>query len=639
MAGKQKQSDSVLGIAVLGLLLAAIFAVYFLLVGAHRNFPEGEFIPIDGNWEYTFRDDVQNVRGPNGGDGTVWKEFTLKPGDRFPGSSVNIGRIWIYRRVRLPEHFLKHSPGLILGRIQFCDEVYVNGVLVGKTGSLDLIHQKGRSGWNSYRHYEIPPQILKDGENEIALRIGYSIYSPVIMDPIGFATAEALDSSRIFWNFILDYMFLAFSFAFYVIGLTFFIPYWKRRKEVVFLYYSLLCFFYGTYLGMFYASHVFGAGQESYRLFYTLPPWCAWCFFNLIAEMFKIPKRGFRLFFGILLSASVVINLALPSKFLLLASMFTHTSGLAIFVLCLSLSIGAARRNVPNAIYAAFGISLLVLSSVFDNFAYYFIPSTVYTFPITTIYIISIIGVWFSVRVIHTMNEIEDLNVNLEIRVEERTEELRIEKVKTDDLIRNILPDEIVEELKRSGKIEPRRFERATMMFADIVGFTAISEHTDPALIVGWLDGIFRKFDDIAERYKLEKLKTIGDCYMTVCGVPVEREEHALFTVRAAFEMLEIVQNFQPFSEWENEKPFFRIRIGIHSGAVVAGVIGTKKYSYDIWGDNVNIASRLESAGQPGRINISADAAELIKAHYKCVPRGLIEIRNRAPVEMFWVEK
>jgi class 3 adenylate cyclase len=217
--------------------------------------------------------------------------------------------------------------------------------------------------------------------------------------------------------------------------------------------------------------------------------------------------------------------------------------------------------------------------------------------------------------------------------------QLAREKEKSDGLLHNIFPEDVVRELKEKGSIEARRYEEATILFADIVGFTAVAEHIDPSLLVSWLHDIFSKYDTIAGRYGLEKLKTIGDCYMTVCGVPVTNSEHALQTVRAAFEMLDEVRKYQPEGIESPEESFFKMRIGIHSGPVVAGVIGDKKYSYDVWGDNVNIASRLEAAGSPMRINVSKQTADLIKDHYKCTSRGLVEVRNRAALEMFWVDK
>jgi len=176
------------------------------------------------------------------------------------------------------------------------------------------------------------------------------------------------------------------------------------------------------------------------------------------------------------------------------------------------------------------------------------------------------------------------------------------------------------------------------VLFADIVGFTTVAEGMDPAMLVNWLDNIFSKFDSIAEKYDLEKLKTIGDCYMTVCGVPQPVADHAVMTVRAAIKMLEVIKNFRPIDDWDAAKPFFKMRIGIHSGTVVAGIIGHKKFSYDVWGDNVNIAARLEGAGEPGRINVSKETAKLIEKHFHCVSRGLVEVRNRGQIEMFWVE-
>jgi class 3 adenylate cyclase len=213
------------------------------------------------------------------------------------------------------------------------------------------------------------------------------------------------------------------------------------------------------------------------------------------------------------------------------------------------------------------------------------------------------------------------------------------EREKSDALLHNTLPHVIVQELKEHGRVEARRHPHVTVLFADIAGFTSIAEYADPGILVKWLDEVFVKFDDIAEKYGLEKLKTIGDCYMTVAGAPKHDDSHALNTVHAAFEMIEAVKKFKPHDDAEVSAPFFQMRIGVHSGVVVAGVIGKTKFAYDIWGDTVNIAARLESASEANRINASADTARLIDDCFKCTSRGLIEVKNRAPVEMFWIDK
>lgn len=225
------------------------------------------------------------------------------------------------------------------------------------------------------------------------------------------------------------------------------------------------------------------------------------------------------------------------------------------------------------------------------------------------------------------------LNQNkiLEEKVLERTEQLQSEKKKSDDLLLNILPGEIAEELKAYGKSEARLYNNVSVLFTDFVNFTGISEKLSPTVLVEEIDFYFKAFDDIIGKYGLEKIKTIGDAYLAVCGMPNEVGQHAILTVRAAKEMNEFVRNKKA------EGGLFDVRIGIHSGPVVAGIVGVKKFAYDIWGDTVNMANRMESSGESGRINISGTTYELVKNDFTCEYRGKIEVKSKGTTDMYFV--
>ncbi|MES2618642.1 MAG: adenylate/guanylate cyclase domain-containing protein [Bacteroidota bacterium] len=222
-------------------------------------------------------------------------------------------------------------------------------------------------------------------------------------------------------------------------------------------------------------------------------------------------------------------------------------------------------------------------------------------------------------------------NKTLEEKVLERTEQLQSEKKKSDDLLLNILPGEIAEELKTFGKSEARLYNNVSVLFTDFVNFTGISEKLSPTVLVEQIDFYFKAFDDIIGKYGLEKIKTIGDAYLAVCGMPNEAEQHAIQTVRAAKEMNEFVRNKK------SEGGLFDVRIGIHSGPVVAGIVGVKKFAYDIWGDTVNMANRMESSGESGRVNISGTTYELVKEHFDCEYRGKIEVKSKGTTDMYFV--
>ncbi len=208
-------------------------------------------------------------------------------------------------------------------------------------------------------------------------------------------------------------------------------------------------------------------------------------------------------------------------------------------------------------------------------------------------------------------------------------EALNVEKEKSENLLLNILPSEIAEELKETGDSKAREYKDVTILFTDFVNFTKISETIGPVETVAELHKQFTLFDQIMEKHGLEKIKTIGDSYMAVCGLPLANENHATNTVAAALDILE--------SLTQNQSKF-EVRIGINSGTVVAGIVGVKKYAYDIWGDAVNTASRMEQHSHPGKINISSATYALIKGHFSCVSRGEVEVKNKGKTGMYFVE-
>ena len=203
----------------------------------------------------------------------------------------------------------------------------------------------------------------------------------------------------------------------------------------------------------------------------------------------------------------------------------------------------------------------------------------------------------------------------------------------SDQLLLNILPEPIADELKKNGAVEPVEHDSVTVVFTDFVGFTASSQARNPSDLLKDLDDCFSAFDAIIEKYGLEKLKTIGDAYMFAGGVPTQLAENAVQCILAAKEIIAYVERRRA----DNPR-FWQIRVGAHTGHLVAGVIGRKKFIYDVWGDTVNTASRLEAAGEPGRINTSAETYNLIKDRFRCSARGEIAVKGKAPLAMYFVE-
>lgn len=231
-----------------------------------------------------------------------------------------------------------------------------------------------------------------------------------------------------------------------------------------------------------------------------------------------------------------------------------------------------------------------------------------------------------------------DYQNNLEHKVAQRTQELSAEKEKSDKLLRNILPDEIAEELKASGRAAPKYYASSSVMFTDFVGFTKIAENLSPERLIEELDKCFSFFDQVTARHHLEKLKTIGDAYMCVGGAPVASNCHALDCALAALE-ISAFMSAQRLEAQEKNQPYWELRLGIHSGPIIAGVIGEKKFAYDIWGDTVNTASRMESSGIAGKINISETTYGLLSPFFECEYRGLVQAKNKGEIAMYYVNR
>jgi class 3 adenylate cyclase/HAMP domain-containing protein len=234
-------------------------------------------------------------------------------------------------------------------------------------------------------------------------------------------------------------------------------------------------------------------------------------------------------------------------------------------------------------------------------------------------------------RLGEAFHALERANSELENRVEERTKDLAIEQAKSEQLLRNVLPVEIAERLKHAPQSIAEGFDAVTVAFADIVGFTDLSARSTPAEIVKLLNEIFSAFDGLVDKYGLEKIKTIGDAYMVVGGLPAPRDDHARAIATMTLDMQAFMRGLRA------TYPDLAIRIGIHTGPVVAGVIGTKKFSYDLWGDTVNVASRMELDGERDRIHVSAAAAEALAADFDLEERGAIKVKGRGELGTFWL--
>lgn len=220
--------------------------------------------------------------------------------------------------------------------------------------------------------------------------------------------------------------------------------------------------------------------------------------------------------------------------------------------------------------------------------------------------------------------------------LEQARQEAAKERDNSERLLRNILPETIAQELKDRNEVAPRFFDAATILFVDFQSFTRLAERLEPKSLIDQLNDFFSTFDAIAERNRLEMLKTIGDAYMCAGGIPEENRTHAVDACLAALEIQSEIGAINRRRE-RFHLPRWDVRIGIHSGPVIAGVVGRRRFTYDVWGDTVNIAARMQAADAPGRINVSGAVYERTRALFDFEGRGRLEVKNKGPLDMFFL--
>ena len=221
-------------------------------------------------------------------------------------------------------------------------------------------------------------------------------------------------------------------------------------------------------------------------------------------------------------------------------------------------------------------------------------------------------------------------------QIAEQNRLVKLERDKSDELLSNVLPLNIVQELKSKGQVEIKSYQNVSVVFIDIVGFTKIAERNNPTYLVNKLNELFSEYDSISEKYNLEKIKTIGDAYLAVGGFGDHPELSSINCVSAALEIQLLMKNLREIAVSKNEE-FWEVRIGIHNGDVIAGVLGTKRIAYDIFGNTVNIAKRIESNSAPGKVNISESTYKVVKTFFDCSSRGEIATKNTGEIYMYYV--
>ncbi len=215
---------------------------------------------------------------------------------------------------------------------------------------------------------------------------------------------------------------------------------------------------------------------------------------------------------------------------------------------------------------------------------------------------------------------------------------LHKEKEKSEQFLQNVLPLQIADEWLKHGKVTPRYCQDVTVGFTDFVGFTQATSASEPGHLVATLNEFFSRFDELCSSLGLDRLKTIGDSYMFCCGVTERQRAHAAFACLGALQFMRAVSEVNDRRRQDGLDPW-AMRVGLHSGPVMAGVVGETRFSYDIWGDTVNVSSRLEQASDPNRINISDATHHRVKNFFECTPRGQVEAKNKGMLGMYWLDR
>ncbi len=265
------------------------------------------------------------------------------------------------------------------------------------------------------------------------------------------------------------------------------------------------------------------------------------------------------------------------------------------------------------------------------SFSFTITPPTYRTWSAYVIYGILILITSFLIYKARLLN-LKRGESRVEQKVRERMASVMREKEKSDKLVNDLFPKGTIEEFKKSGRTKTRKFEMVTVLFSDIQGFTRIAEEMNPEVLIDELDKFFFRFDSVVEKYNIEKIKTIGDAYMAAGGIPVKNSSNPVEVVLAGLEMQYYMKDLI-----KKKSNIWDLRIGIHTGPVIAGVVGQKKLSYDIWGDTVNTASRMESSGESGKVNISGTTYGLIKDYFICEYRGKLPVKYKGNIDMYFV--
>lgn len=614
------------------------------------DFEKDGIVNLDGDWEFYWEkflkaEDFKNCKEVNSCVITTLKVPSVWNAHIINGKEIGGDGYGTYRL----RFMIDKSSDLTLKlpNIGTAYQFYLNGILLRDAGEIGVTPDTSIPSNFNQSGIRIPKQ--ESNEYEIIVHVSnFHHKQGGIWYPIRIGTDKDIE------NLKHKNLFLDFSLAgcLFIMGLYHLGLFSLRRKDSSTLWFGIFCLLVSLrslltgeyYFYNFFPSIPYSIGLKlEYLTLYLGVP--VFTLFLYRVFPLDIPKILFKaiLFFSFLLSLPVIF---LPTR------IFTQTlQAMQIVVL---IAVFHTLYVLTRSIYyghegaKAFIIgSLLFTACIVNDILYanqivytgYYAPLGLFVFIFSQAFLLSM-------RFSRSFSQVEELSENLELKVIERTEQLNQALQKSDKLLLNILPEEVAEELKEKGEVTPVHFENASIMFTDFKGFTQIAEGLSPQELIKELDMCFTQFDKITEKFKLEKLKTIGDSYMCAGGIPKPHMDSnfypgAIAAINSCLAALEI-QSFMNQMKTLKQKsniPYWELRLGIHSGPVMAGVVGEKKFAYDIWGDTVNTASRMESSGTPGKANISYATFELIQDYFDCEFRGEVDAKNKGKVKMYYLNR
>ncbi|PJZ49019.1 guanylate cyclase [Leptospira saintgironsiae] len=601
------------------------------------DFEKDGTVELNGDWRYywkelippkNFQDDL--VSDPSGFISVpgVWNGHLLKEEPLPP-----IGYMTYHLRLYLPEH----TPDLAI-RIDdgqgSAYSLYWNGKLVAYNGHPGPSPEEEKPEYlaqtSSVPHAKQVDLVMYIS-NHYHRNGGFQM--PILLGDSSVIFA-ARDRNRMANAFLAGSLLIM---GLYHMGLFLF-----RKKEMEILWFSLTC--------LAITSRVLTSGERFIGEAYRNVPWNIFIRVEYLSFYLGVPFMA--MFMRTLYPAQfrktsmiVILTLSLPpclSIIVLPPALFSYTLPYyqALIVLggiygMIMLTI-AIFKGLQGAKLMLLGLGIFFAAVLNDFIFYQFHIGPGYLTPAGLFLLTFADAALLGRRIATAFNTSEELSVNLEKKVVERTKELAEERDKTDLLLLNILPKPVAEELKSKGSVTPVYYESASILFTDFVGFTKIAAEMVPKDLVEDLHNCFSEFDSIVSRLGLEKLKTIGDSYMCAGGIPNTNSTHPVDNCLAGLEFLRFMNKIAE-SKSAIGLPFWELRVGIHTGPVTSGVIGSNKFAYDVWGDAVNLASRMESSGKPGHLNISGPTYELVKDFFVCEHRGKVQAKGKGEVDMYFV--